>query len=91
MSQFGMQMPAGRKRSASPDVYTGLAVIATVFLAGASFVVYGAGSKIGKEGQPFGLQSTNPKEVKLKDQPAAAAPAPRAAPAPSGGAAKKGA
>jgi hypothetical protein len=36
MSQFGMQMPGGRKRSNSPDVYTGLAVIATVFLAAAS-------------------------------------------------------
>jgi hypothetical protein len=58
MSQFGMQMPAGRKRAASPDVYTGLAVIATVFLAAATAVMWQAGAKVGKGGSPIALQES---------------------------------
>jgi len=75
MSQFGMQMPGGRKRSNSPDVYTGLAVIATVFLAAASFVMFTAASKIGVGGSPFGLQ--DPASIQL--------PAPAGGPATRGG------
>ena len=63
MSQFGMQMPGGRKRSSSPDVYTGLAVIATVFLAAAVFITYTAASKVGVDGSPYNLQDA--KSIKL--------------------------
>lgn len=75
MSQFGMQMPGGRKRSSSPDVYTGLAVIATVFLAAAVFVMFTAASKVGVNGSPYELQKYP--DIKL--------------PALAGGAAKRGA
>jgi hypothetical protein len=63
MSQFGMQMPAGRKRAASPDVFTGLAVIAVVFLAAATVIMWQAASKVGKDGSAFELQE--PKAIKL--------------------------
>ncbi|MBX3384186.1 MAG: hypothetical protein KF864_11835 [Phycisphaeraceae bacterium] len=56
MSKFGMQMPASRKRSASPDVFTALAVIATVFLAVGLMVIYTNGAKVGKGGEPWSLQ-----------------------------------
>ena len=81
MSQFGMQMPGGRKRSSSPDVYTGLVVIATVFLAAASFIMFTAASKVGLNGSAFGLQDA--KSIKL---PAAATGGGgSAAPAPAAG------
>jgi hypothetical protein len=63
MSQFGMQMPAGRKRAASPDVYTGLAVIAVVFLAVATAVMWQAAGKVGKSGSQFELQE--PRNIQL--------------------------
>ncbi len=63
MSQFGMQMPGARKRGGLPDVYTGLAVIATVFLAAATFVMFTAAGKVGVDGSPFGLQDA--KSIKL--------------------------
>jgi hypothetical protein len=63
MSQFGMQMPAGRKRAASPDVFTGLAVIAVIFLAAAAAAMWQAGSKVGKGGSPFALQT--PRQIEL--------------------------
>ena len=63
MSQFGMQMPAGRKRSSNPDVYTGLALIATVFLATACVVMFQAASKVGKAGTAWELQ--DPKKIEL--------------------------
>jgi hypothetical protein len=57
MSQFGMQLPGGRvKRGTSPDVYTALAAMAVVFLLAASIVMYFAGKKVGKDGNPIGLQ-----------------------------------
>ncbi|CAG1007388.1 hypothetical protein PHYC_03425 [Phycisphaerales bacterium] len=58
MSQFGMQMAGGRagRRAAFPDVYTALAVVACVFLVAALAVMFSAGSKVGKDGSPFGLQ-----------------------------------
>lgn len=57
MSQFGMQMAGGRvRRAASPDVYTALVLVATIFLAAALVVMFSAGGKVGKDGSPFGLQ-----------------------------------
>ncbi len=57
MSQFGMQMPGGRaRRAASPDVYTALAFVAMAFLLVACFMMWTAGSRVGKDGSPFGLQ-----------------------------------
>jgi len=57
MSQFGMQMAGGRaKRSASPDVFTALAVVACVFLVAALAVLFQAAGKVGKGGSPIGLQ-----------------------------------
>lgn len=57
MSQFGMQMPGGRaRRGGSPDVYTAMAFAAVVFLAAACVFVYLAASRVGKDGNAFGLQ-----------------------------------
>jgi hypothetical protein len=57
MSQFGMQLPGGRlKRGASPDVYTALAALAVAFLIAACVVMFFAGQKVGKDGQPWNLQ-----------------------------------
>jgi hypothetical protein len=65
MSQFGMQMPGARlRRGATPDVYTGLAVIATAFMIAAAAVMYGAATKVGKGGSPFELQE--PGKIELK-------------------------
>lgn len=67
MSQFGMQMPGARaKRSSSPDVYTALAVAATIFLIAACLVMYQAGSKVGPDGNAFGLQEAG--SIKLSQQ-----------------------
>jgi len=64
MSQFGMQMPAGRKRAASPDVYTGLALIATVFLGAAVAIMWGAAGKVApKDGSAWSLQ--DPKKIEF--------------------------
>lgn len=67
MSQFGMQMSGGRmgRRAAYPDVYTGLAVVACVFLIAAIVVMFSAGGKVGKGGSPFGLQSDEPGKIEL--------------------------
>lgn len=60
MSQFGMQMPGGRgRRAGSPDVYTGIAFAAVVFLAVACVMVYMAAAKVGKDGNAFGLQDVS--------------------------------
>lgn len=57
MSQFGMQMPAARsRRGSSPDVYSALMVVATVFLVAACIVMWFAGGKVGKGGNAFGIQ-----------------------------------
>lgn len=57
MSQFGMQMPGGRaRRGGSPDVYSAMAFAAVIFLAAACVFVYLAASKVGKDGNAFGMQ-----------------------------------
>jgi len=57
MSQFGMQMPGGRaKRQASPDVYTGLLLVALLFLIAACVVLWFAGTVVGADGNPLQLQ-----------------------------------
>jgi len=67
MSQFGMQMSGvQRKRAASPDVYTALAVIATIFLVVACAVMFKAASKVGVGGNPFGIQDNGPNQIKLE-------------------------
>lgn len=67
MSQFGMQMAGGRaRRAASPDVYTALMLAATIFLVAAIVVMFNAGSKVGKDGSPFGLQDAGKGAIVLK-------------------------
>lgn len=62
MGQMGMNLPGGmRKRSASMDMYTGLLFVAVVALAAACVVVYVNGSKIGKDGNAFGMQEASTK------------------------------
>jgi hypothetical protein len=57
MSKFGMQTTAQRgKKSATPDVYTAMAVMACLFLAAACFVMFQAAGKVGPAGNPFGIQ-----------------------------------
>jgi hypothetical protein len=57
-------MPAGqRKRSASVDIYTALMALAVVALGAACYAMYTAGSKVGVNGSPFGLQT--PGSIKL--------------------------
>jgi len=64
MSQFGMQMPGARlRRSASPDVYTGLMVLSTAFLLAACIIMFGAASKVGKGGSAFTLQEAAKIEI----------------------------
>lgn len=66
MSQFGMQVQGGaRRRGSTPDVFTALAVLATVFLAVACVVMWGAASKVGAGGNAFSLQE--PGKISLKD------------------------
>lgn len=65
MSQFGMQLPGGRaRRAATPDVYAALAFVAVAFLLVACFMMWQAGSRVGKDGSPFGLQESG--KVQLK-------------------------
>jgi hypothetical protein len=62
--QFGMQMPGGRaKRGGSPDVFTGLAALAVLFLGVACFAMFQAASKVSPDGSPFSLQ--DPKKITL--------------------------
>ncbi len=64
MSQFGMTMPGGRRKAAmTPDVYTGLLFVAFAALTAASVMLFLAGSKVGPDGNAFGLQDA--KNVKL--------------------------
>ncbi len=57
MSQFGMHLPGSKAvRSASPDVYTGLALVSLMFVLAAIGVMFVAASKVGVEGNPFGIQ-----------------------------------
>ncbi len=64
MSQLGMQMPGGSRRASSLNVYTGLLFLAVVSLATASVMVYFAAGKVGKGGDPFGIQ--DPKKIELR-------------------------
>lgn len=65
MSQFGMHLPGSKaSRSASPDVYTGLALVSLIFTLAAIGVMFLAASKVGVEGNPFGIQE--PGSIKLK-------------------------
>lgn len=63
MSQIGMQMPGGGRRSASMNIYTGLLALAVVALASACVFVYVQGGKIGKAGDPFTLQDPKAPDV----------------------------
>jgi hypothetical protein len=56
MTRLGMN-PGMRKAAPSLDVYTGLLFFAVVCLAAACVMMFLAGSKIGKGGSAFGLQS----------------------------------
>jgi hypothetical protein len=60
MSQFGMQMPGGQmQRGPSLNVYTGLLALAAIALIAAAAYVFVQAGKVGKDGSPFGLQTTN--------------------------------
>lgn len=60
MSQFGMHLPGSKAvRSASPDVFTALALISLVFVLVATGVMFFAASKVGVDGNPFGIQEEN--------------------------------
>jgi negative regulator of sigma E activity len=57
MSQFGMQMPSSRgKKGSGLSIYTAMAAVACVCLAVACAVLFVYGSRIGTDGQPFGIQ-----------------------------------
>ena len=65
MAEYGMQLPGGRsRRGASPDVYTGLAFAAVVFLIAACVMMWRAAGTVGKAGNPFELQATGSIELK---------------------------
>ncbi len=65
MSQFGMQMPGGRaKRGFSPDVYTGLLVVASVCLLAACIFVFAAASKVGPNGSALDWQKAGQIQIK---------------------------
>ncbi len=64
MSQLGMQMPGGSRRASTLNVYTGLLFLAVVSLATASVLVYFGAAKVGKGGDPFGIQDA--KKIELK-------------------------
>ncbi len=56
MSQMGMNMPGGLRRTTAPmDVYTGILAFAVVALTVACVFVATAGGTIGKDGSPVGL------------------------------------
>jgi hypothetical protein len=56
MSQFGMQMPGGRRRGgSSPDVYTGLLFLSVAALMAACLMLYFSGKAVGPQGNPLGM------------------------------------
>jgi hypothetical protein len=63
MSQFGMQMPAARRKASTLNVYTALAALAMVSLAAACYVVFKESAKISPDGSPFSLQEAG--KIKL--------------------------
>lgn len=57
MAQFGLRLPGGQTaRASSLDVYTTLAFLSVVALLIATVAMYFAASRVGKEGNPFGMQ-----------------------------------
>lgn len=68
MADYGMQLPGGRaRRGASPDVYTGLAFAAVVFLIAACVMMWRAGTTVGVGGSPFQLQEVGKIDLKSVD------------------------
>ena len=71
MSQFGMQMPGGRKaQGAGPDVYTGLMFFAVLALLAGCAVLYFAAAKVAPEGQPWKVHEATQNgrvEIRLAD------------------------
>jgi hypothetical protein len=66
MSQFGMQMPGGRRKAApSLNIYTGLLFLAVAALAAATAFMYQAATKVGKSGTPWEIQ--DPKSLTISD------------------------
>jgi hypothetical protein len=63
MAQFGMQMPASRKKASGITVYTAMAIVSCVCLAAACAVMFFFAGKVGPDGNAFGLQE--PKNIKL--------------------------
>lgn len=56
MSQYGMNMPGGMgRRGPTINVYTGLLFMAVVALAVACGFMYVAASKVGPDGNAFGI------------------------------------
>lgn len=56
MSQYGMQMPGGRRRGgSSPDVYTGLLFLSVAALAAACLVLYFSGKAVAPAGNPLSM------------------------------------
>jgi hypothetical protein len=59
-----MQVPGGRiRRGASADVYSALAAVAVIFLLAGVVVMWRAASRVGKDGNPIGLQ--DPQQIRL--------------------------
>lgn len=64
MSQFGMQMPGGQRRTAQMNVYTGLLAFAVVALAAACLFVFVQGGTVGADGSPWDIQEVG--KINLK-------------------------
>ncbi len=58
MAQFGMQMPASRKKASGITVYTVMAIVSCICLAAACAVMFLFGGKVGPSGNAFGFQET---------------------------------
>ncbi|MDX2117352.1 MAG: hypothetical protein SFY96_04130 [Planctomycetota bacterium] len=64
MAQFGMKLPGGSgARAAGMDVYTALGFLAVVALLIATVAMYFAASRVGPDGNAFGIQE--PGKIKL--------------------------
>ncbi|MEM1072364.1 MAG: hypothetical protein AAGB48_11485 [Planctomycetota bacterium] len=57
MSQFGMNMPGGRRaKSGGVDVYSGLLALSVLALGAAAALMYSATTKVSPDGSPVSLQ-----------------------------------
>jgi len=57
MAQFGMRLPGGQTaRTSGMDVYTALGFLSVIALLIATIAMYFADSRVGKDGNPFGIQ-----------------------------------